>query len=90
MGRPGSNAGFVGPVVAEDETAARRVILSLLSGWAGRPMFWDILPRHEASAALARELGFEPLRRLMRMALPLTGEAGQPMRVWATAGFEYG
>lgn len=90
MGRPGSNAAFVGPVVAKDEATARRLISGLLVQWAGQPVFWDILPRHTEAADLARERGFQPLRELMRMALPLRAEAGRPEQVWATAGFEYG
>ena len=90
MGRPGWNAAFVGPVVAEDAATARLLISGLLAQRAGEPAFWDILPRHEAAANLARELGFQPLRKLMRMALPLVPEAGHPGQVWATAGFEYG
>ena len=90
MGRPGANAAFVGPAVAQDEPTARKLISGLLAQWPGQPVFWDILPRHEAAAKLARELGFQPLRQLVRMALPLTPEAGRTEQVWATAGFEYG
>ena len=90
MGRPGWNAYFLGPVVAENRPAARRLICAVLSARNGEPVFWDILPRQTAAADLASGLGFAPLRRLVRMALPLTAEAGRPEQVWATAGFEYG
>jgi GNAT superfamily N-acetyltransferase len=90
MGRPGSNAYFVGPVVAPGSEAARRLIAGLLAQRTGDPVFWDILPRHAAAAELARDFGFQPRRKLVRMAMPLTPEAGRPDQVWATAGFEYG
>ena len=90
MGRPGWNAYFLGPAVARDEESARRLIAGLLALRHGEPVFWDVLTRHEAAANLARDLGFRPLRQLVRMALPLTAELGRPEHVWATAGFEYG
>ena len=90
MGRPGWNAYFVGPAVAPDEETARRLLGALLARRHGEPVFWDILPRHKAAAQLARSFGFQPLRKLIRMALPLTPEKGRPENVWATAGFEYG
>jgi GNAT superfamily N-acetyltransferase len=90
MGRPGWNAYFLGPVVAKNRPAARRLVAALLAVRAGEPVFWDVLPRQTAAADLARGLGFTPLRKLVRMALPLTPEAGRPESVWATAGFEYG
>jgi GNAT superfamily N-acetyltransferase len=90
MGRPGSNAFFVGPAIAHDERTARRNIAGLLAGRQGEAVFWDILPQHEAAANLASSFGFQPLRNLVRMALPLSPETGRPERVWATAGFEYG
>jgi GNAT superfamily N-acetyltransferase len=90
MARPGWNAAFLGPVIARDEETARRLISGLLAQRPGEPVFWDILPQHEAAANLARSLGFQPLRKLVRMALPRTPEAGRPEYVWATAGFEYG
>ncbi len=90
LGRPGSNARFVGPVVARECEQARRLIGALLARHPGERFFWDVLPRHQAAAELARELGFAPLRKLVRMTLPRTSEAGRPREVWATAGFEYG
>jgi GNAT superfamily N-acetyltransferase len=90
MARPGWNAAFLGPAVARDEATARRLIAGLLAQRNGEPVFWDILPQHEAAANLARNLGFQPQRKLVRMALPRTPETGRPEQVWATAGFEYG
>ncbi|MEZ5395335.1 MAG: GNAT family N-acetyltransferase [Bryobacterales bacterium] len=90
LGRPGFNAYFVGPVVAPDRAQAERFVRALLAQQQGKRVFWDILPQHEAAAELAVRLGFAPLRKLVRMALPLRPPMGRPRNVWATAGFEYG
>lgn len=91
MGRPGSNAHFIGPCVADDPRAARRLIAHVLERHAGTPLFWDLLPDNEEAAALARSLGFEPRRKLWRM-LRTSAEcpSGNVQQVFAAAGFEYG
>ncbi|MCB1018596.1 MAG: GNAT family N-acetyltransferase [Bryobacterales bacterium] len=90
LGRPGYQAYFLGPVVAPDASRAEALIRALLAQQQGKRVFWDILPQHEAAAELAVRLGFTPLRKLVRMALPLRPPMGRARNVWATAGFEYG
>lgn len=88
--RPGANARFLGPLVAEDRLTAKRLLEDGLAGREGAPFFWDLTPEHAQSAELAAELGFERRRRLMRMARPGDGTRPDSERVWAAAGFEYG
>jgi ribosomal protein S18 acetylase RimI-like enzyme len=94
MARPGSGAHFLGPCVAEDGETARGLIETLLAGHAGQNAFWDLLPENGEAVRLAREMGFECRRRLVRMVL---GESehiettrGNAALQFATAGFEYG
>ncbi len=53
------------------------------------PMFWDLPEENQAAVELARELGFNPVRRLKRMA---RGEAPTESLglVYALSGFETG
>ena len=95
MSRPGSNARFVGPCVAEHAEDAEALVRGLLSRHPGEPVFWDLLPDNQEVRSLAEALGFEPKRRLMRMALAgsscseLQGHIA-PRLQFATAGLEYG
>jgi len=55
-----------------------------VDGW-----YWDILPANRDATALAKEFGFAPQRRLVRMS------RGEPLRgreefIYAIAGFEFG
>lgn len=88
--RPGSRARFFGPCVADDPAAAGRLARAALASCSGEAVFWDLLPANQAAVELARESGFEPLRRLMRMARPAARKYGRPERVFAACGFEYG
>jgi ribosomal protein S18 acetylase RimI-like enzyme len=94
MARPGSEAHFLGPCVAEEAVTARGLIETLLSRQAGRAVFWDLLPENAEAARMARELGFRCGRRLVRMVLGGQEHAaatrGDPALQFATAGFEYG
>lgn len=91
LGRPGSNAYFLGPCAAPDAGAARRLLGALVARSPAERFFWDVFPDAAAAVDLARDLGFERRRELLRMrlhdepALP-----GQPERVFGAAGFEYG
>lgn len=84
--RPGRVAAYLGPVTARSAGEAREAVLHCgLSG----PAFWDIPEANPAALRLAEELGFRPVRRLVRMRLgPPVAE--RPEFVFALAGFEYG
>lgn len=94
MGRPGAKAAFFGPCVAQSVDAARELLAWFLDKHRQESVYWDILPANGDAVALAREFGFEPVRRLARMALagvedpPALGN--DDTRVYAAAGFEFG
>ena len=91
MGRPGSNAHFLGPCIAHHPADARRLMAHVLARHSGTPLFWDLLPANEEAVALARSFGFEPRRKLWRMTRASAGcPSGNVRQVFAAAGFEYG
>lgn len=91
LGRPGSHAYFLGPCTARDAAAARRLVEALLARAAAERFFWDLFPDVAGAADLARDLGFERRRELLRMRLHAeTALPGRPERVFGAAGFEYG
>ena len=94
MARLGANAATFGPCVAGSAAAARCLLEWFLAKHAGEPVFWDILPENQDAVRLAKEYGFEPLRKLIRMVKPGV-EPGERLAVdnslvYSTAGFEYG
>jgi GNAT superfamily N-acetyltransferase len=94
MARPGANAFSVGPCVARSPLTARTLLEWLFSKHAGEPVFWDLLPANEPAVSLARQFGFAPARRLVRM-VRRGRSAAEPFQandslVYAAAGFEYG
>jgi GNAT superfamily N-acetyltransferase len=94
LGRPGARSAYFGPCVARSAGAARELLAWFLEKHGGESVYWDILPVNGDAVTLAREFGFEPVRRLARMAL--TGVENPPAlhnddtRVYAAAGFEFG
>jgi GNAT superfamily N-acetyltransferase len=86
MTRPGAHTRYLGPCVAMRPGTAHTLIQAALSDG---PCFWDLLPANEAARGMATELGFQPVRRLIRMRL---GEAidTRDDYVFAIAGFEAG
>ena len=91
LGRPGSNSYFMGPCAAREPEAARRLISALVERTSASSFFWDLFPDVPAALEVARSLGFERQRELVRMSLrPEAEPAGRPEQVFAGAGFEYG
>ena len=94
MGRPGSRAAYFGPCVAHSAGAARDLAGWFLQQHAQEDSYWDILAANTDAFEIARELGFERGRELVRMALtdvknPSTFRNHDSL-VFATAGFEFG
>ena len=85
---PGHSANYLGPCVARTPDAAHNLIAGCLAQAAGRWM-WDVFPDNAPGLELARQFGFQPVRRLVRMRRgpPI---AEHPELVYAAAGFELG
>ncbi|MBO0698106.1 MAG: GNAT family N-acetyltransferase [Zavarzinella sp.] len=82
--RPGTRAGYVGPVLADDaETAG--IVLSAAAARLGGSVFIDIDPAFPRATGLMERLGFARQRELIRMR---RGEQGPTtsFRVFAIAG----
>ncbi len=94
MGRPGSQAAYFGPCVADSPAVATTLLRWYLARHPAEPVYWDILAANHEAEALAREHGFAPLRELTRMVLVLRPDprnAHPDARlVYATAGLECG
>lgn len=94
MGRPGSKAAYFGPCVSQSPEAARELLIWFLNRHPGEAVYWDLLPDNTEAVGLARQFGFQPLRRLVRMIRP--GKPGAQSlkpdlsQTFAIAGFEYG
>lgn len=87
--RPGSRANFVGPCVARDPRTAASLIAATIATNADAAWFWDILPGNQEAVAIARDLGFERARELVRMVRGKNVRGDESM-VYAIAGFEAG
>ncbi len=91
LGRPGSNAYFLGPCEGQDLPSAGRLIRAMMSRAGAQAYYWDLCPDVPGLTELARELGFERKRTLARMALRQQARpSGQPEHIFGAAGFEYG
>ena len=86
--RHGRVANYLGPCVAKDPDAARRLVAGCLAQADGGWM-WDLFPVNAHAVELARQFGFQPARRLMRMC---RGSAivDRPELVYGIAGFQFG
>ena len=66
MLRAGSRAAYLGPVIAESQEVAERIIRELVRSVNGA-MFWDVPTPNAHAVELAQDLGFHPVRQLLRM-----------------------
>jgi ribosomal protein S18 acetylase RimI-like enzyme len=87
--RPGIKASYTGPCVARNVESARDLMTACIVEAGAKDCFWDLLPGHHAAAELARELGFAPRRKLIRMLRGLQC-GGRQNWIHAIAGFELG
>ena len=88
--RNGSQAAYLGPVVADCVDGAGAIIRTLLTPHADKPIFWDIPDQNLGAVDLADRLGFTPQRQLTRMFLGENHCPGDPQRVFAIAAPEVG
>ncbi|WP_371999067.1 GNAT family N-acetyltransferase (plasmid) [Tistrella mobilis] len=89
LGRPGRIATQIGPVVAEDESTAARLIEAAIAAVSG-PVIIDLADHHAGLADLLRARGFTPRRPFLRMALAQATPLGTPAHLYAAAGPEFG
>ncbi len=88
--RKGATAHYLGPVVAESIAAAGPLIKSFLTVLPDRPILWDIPDANIGAVELAKRLGFQPQRPLIRMFLGENKWPGNPQKIFALAGPEIG
>lgn len=87
--RPGRYSHYLGPSVCDRARTARTLIERALPTAGSRDCSWDLFPANAGAAALARDLGFTPTRRLQRMVRGKDLHANYDS-IYAIAGFELG
>jgi GNAT superfamily N-acetyltransferase len=86
--RPGSNASYLGPVVAQNAALAQGVIEQLLT--QAEAVIWDIPDPNEHARGWAAKHGFQPVRSLARMTIGTRARVARPLHQYALAGPELG
>ena len=89
MVRHGRRAWQAGPIVASDEAAALGLVRQILRALEGR-IFIDVPQRWSALASWLQSQGFTVQRSFARMALGRAETFGDPSRLFAVAGPEFG
>lgn len=90
LGRKGSLADHLGPWAASSEPAAREVLDTFLGGSQRDVIFVDVVKENPWAPALLVEYGFQSSRSLTRMYLGQNKCPGQPKRLCAILGPEFG
>ncbi|HWV98636.1 MAG TPA: GNAT family N-acetyltransferase [Candidatus Acidoferrum sp.] len=88
--RAGSQALYLGPVVADSAKAGVVLIEALIAHNPGEVVYWDIPDPNGAAVSLAQRYGFNVQRPLLRMFLGKNVSPGDPRRQFALAGPEVG
>lgn len=90
--RPGRTARHLGPCLAKDAEAAEVLIRHAAGRHQQTPILWDLFDENAQACSLARSLGFEPVRHLVRMyrGPAATAERGWHPDIYALSAFEYG
>jgi GNAT superfamily N-acetyltransferase len=89
LGRHGHRTEHLGPLVADDEETAARLLTAILAGVPGRAFTIDI-PDRPAWRERLRVLGFREQRPFRRMILGDAPSRGDPGRRFAILGPEFG
>ena len=79
----------IGPTVAQDPGAGRRLLAAAMASLAGEDLLIDIIADSPTAAELKR-LGFHPLRSLTRMFLGPNRHPGRPAMSTTIGAFEKG
>ena len=88
--RAGSQALYLGPVVATSADAGTPLVSALLAQDAGQTILWDIPDLNAAATTWAKEHGFSAQRSLTRMYFGENAAPGDPRKQFALAGPELG
>jgi GNAT superfamily N-acetyltransferase len=88
--RPGSQALYLGPVVATSAGAGLSMTEALVARNEGQTIFWDIPDENTAAVEWAEQHGFVFQRPLTRMFLGENLAPGDPRQQFALAGPEVG
>ena len=88
--RTGSQALYLGPVVADSAQAGLGLVEALISRHPGQLIFWDISDPNEAAVECARQRGFTVQRPLIRMFLGENTAPGNARWQFGIAGPEVG
>lgn len=86
--RRGSSASHIGPIVAESAEATELAAEAIRA--ASGPVIMDVLGAESALIPTLTAHGFRPKRNFTRMAVGLTQLPGNPERLLAAAGPEFG
>ncbi len=88
--RAGSQALYLGPVVADSAQAGLGLVEALIARHPKETFYWDIPDPNEAAVDWARQHGLNVQRPLIRMFLGENSAPGDPLRQFALAGPEVG
>lgn len=89
LSRDGHRARQIGPILADGAGAAAALLADALARVEG-PVFIDVPDRHREVAAFLEARGFAPQRPFMRMYRGAEAGFGDPARMFAVAGPEFG
>ena len=90
FGRHGFNFEHLGPVIAEDQEVARRLVTACLSGQSGRPFILDASWSDLEWARWLESIGFREQRPFIRMFRGENRYPGLPGKQFAILGPEFG
>ena len=90
MGRVGSSAQHMGPLVAGDDKVAEILVRRFLAATGRKPVIADVVGHNQAAVRLLHQSGFQRKRVLRRMYRGENNWPGQPLETYCLAGFEYG
>lgn len=90
VGRAGSRAGQMGPLVAEDAECAEALMDEFLSSRPNEPVIADLVADNAEAVRLLERFGFSRRRILKRMYRGENRWPGNPRQTFCLAGFEFG
>jgi GNAT superfamily N-acetyltransferase len=90
FGRHGFNHSHLGPVVAEDQEAARQLVAACLGGQRGKPFILDAARHDSEWSRWLEAVGFREQRPFIRMYRGENRRPGLPAKQFAILGPEFG